>query len=178
MASSAVALLVVAFSAACAAQPQPSGTWVRRHDIFFCDWEGGHNQGSLSFANNGYFSERFNFDGDGKTFSTSASGRWSIQGETLTVDLDKSAGRGEEAPASQRMRLLFTAAQQSSALQLTLTKVVHEDSNQPKREIEVPNDERCTVVYERPAAKPRRWRNALAALGLRSKAAPPTLNDG
>ncbi len=151
----------------CASNTDPSGSWTRHEDLFTCDWEGGRNQGKLDFESDGRFSEKLTFKGGDGPFGTSASGRWSVKGETLTLDLNKTAGRDEVSDSTEHLRLLFQASRQSGSLMLTLTTIVHEDAAQKPLTIDLPSAERCTAVFERVKEKPR-WPAALGALGRRS----------
>jgi len=163
----ALAASILVLASGCASNTDPSGTWTRHQDLFTCDWEGGRNQGKLDFESDGRFSEKLTFKGREGPFGTSASGRWSVTGETLTLELNKTAGRDEVSDSTEHLRLLFQASRQSGSLMLTLTTIVHEDEAQKPLTIDLPSAERCTAVFERVKEKPR-WTVALGALGRRS----------
>lgn len=135
----------------CSPSLDPSGLWSRHQDLFTCDWEGGRNQGHMRFSPDGGFSESLLFRGTDRPFTTSASGRWWLVGETLTLDLTHLEGKNELAPSSERLKLMFRVARKNGFLLLTLTTIIHEDEDTSSHPVltNVPDNERCTAIYER-----------------------------
>jgi len=102
----------------------------------------------MTFTADGAFSEKLFFRNP-RPYSTSARGRWWVQGEILTLDLTELSGRDEVAPPDEHIKLLFKAAHQDEFLFLTLTTIIHDDTEQGGAILtSVPDAERCTAIYE------------------------------
>ncbi len=144
------ALLLPGLLSGCSSSKiDPRGTWQRQQAIFACDWEGGRNIGRMTFGSDGSFSEKARFDWTDRTFLTSASGRWSMDGDHLTITLKQISGRDEVAPDSEHLQLIFKAAYRDKMLALTLLTAVHDEASQNKFLKLIPEDELCTAVYQR-----------------------------